>query len=310
MKPSSLIALGTAVVGFALGWMLKPSPETETAVVTGNEPPPRSRPDHSELIAPAARSQPQRELKVPNVDELAGAEVPEGGPPSLLKQEIASRLAGNRDRARLARFAEALGLDDSQLDAIATLISQHKGATTATGNSLLHDAANGDGDFEKSLHALLDDDQKRRLDAFKTRAAENQIESNAQQDLASVMKTVDLSAGQRTQVLEAFRERVRQSDPPPPSGWDLVTGRRNPLAGGGAAEAYRDLFSDPSVANDPQEFAKRLREERTRIADEKTETLVEVLTPAQLAEYRAALEASFDPNTSLFGKSIRDPKFR
>ncbi|MEM9235316.1 MAG: hypothetical protein AAGB14_00955 [Verrucomicrobiota bacterium] len=310
MKPSTLIALGTAVVGFALGWIIKPSAEPEVSSGTSKEPPARVRPDHSELIAPASRKRAPERVETPDVNDLANAEIPEGGPASLKREEIVSQMAGKRDRARLARLAEALGLEDDQIEAIAALVSKYKGATSAGSEDLLDEAANGGGEFEKALLALLDNDQKGRLEAFKTRTAENRIESGAQQDLALVMSTVDLSTEQRSQALVAFRERIVETNPPAPSSWNLVTGRGYAGIGGGTSAVYRDLFSDPSVANDPAEFAQRLQQEQQRLADEKIEVLQEVLTPAQLAAYRAMLEASYNPRLSIFENTIRDPRFR
>ncbi|MFC7339356.1 hypothetical protein ACFQY0_19345 [Haloferula chungangensis] len=301
MKTSSLIAAGTALAGFAMGWILKPGGDGSAHQLANSEPPPRERPKNAELVAPG-RTSPR--------DPISLASSPSGivDPVSVRREQAYHQLTGKKEKARLARFAEALGLDIDQLEAIASLLSKHKGATNASPDGLLTEAADGKLDFEDALLALLNDEQKDRLAAFKTRTTENQIETSAMQDLAKVMSVVDLSSTQRENLLNNFREKNRVAYASEPDTWDLLTDNGTGLANGNASfNRYRDIFSDPSVTSDPIKLADRIAAEEKLRIEENLGILSGELTEQQMAEFRASIEGK---SVTLFGKSIRDPRFR
>lgn len=304
MKSSSILTLAAAVVGFALGWALKPASDAVVPHKLANsEPPARVRPNQSELVAPSNRS-PESARAV----SLAEAESQSADPLTLRREQALSQAGGQREKARLARFAEALGLEVDQLEAVAQLLAKHKGSTNASADSLLTDAADGELGFDDALLALLNDDQKSRLQAFKTRTLENQVEASAMKDLTKVMNTVDLSAEQRETLLNTYREKNRVEYDSEPDTWSLLTdtgghyGRSSSSSG-----RYRDIFTNPEVTNDPQRLAQAIAEEDARQIEEDLELISDELTDQQLSELRAAKR---NATTALFGNSIRDPRFR
>ncbi|MEP4077447.1 hypothetical protein [Haloferula sp.] len=302
MKPSSIIAMVAALAGFAMGWALKPSGDSTAGETTATTPPPRQRPGTSELVAPSSRKGGPTEAVT--IEEVESQVVDTA---SIRRAQAFSHVTGKREKARLARFAEALGLDLDQLESVAALLAKHKGATTATPDGLLVDAADGDLEFEDALLALLDDDQKERLNAFKTRVAENRIEASAMKDLTKVMSTIDLSSDQRERLLENYREKSRIEHSEEPDTWSLLTD--NGIGGGSTNNAhnrYRDIFSDPSVTSDPQKLAEAISNEETKQAEEELGLISGELTEQQMAEMRASIS---NANATIFGKSIRNPKF-
>ncbi len=297
-----MIAVGTALAGFAMGWILKPSGDSGSSATADSGPPPRERPTNSELVAPSRNPGPEKPISL----ATGPSEVTD--PITVRREQAYGQIAGKREKARLARFAEALGLDVDQLEAIAGLLSEHKGATNASSTGLLTDAADGKLEFEDALLALLTDDQKERLKAFKTRTIDNQIETSAMQDLAKVMKAVDLSNTQRESLLNNFREKNRAAYTTEPDSWSLLTDNGTNLANGNANfNRYRDIFSDPSITSDPTKLAERIREEDKLRVEEDLSIISGELTEQQMAELRASLEGD---TYTLFGKSIRDPRFR
>jgi hypothetical protein len=302
MKSSSLIAVGTALAGFAMGWIVKPSADKGTSTITDANPPPRERPKNSELVAPSRNTGPKKPISL----ATGPSEVVD---PITVRQEQAfGQIAGKREKARLARFAEALGLEVDQLEAIAGLLAKHKGSTNASETGLLTEAADGKLEFEEALLALLNDDQKERLKAFKTRTTDNQIEASSMQDLAKVMKAVDLSSTQRESLMNSFREKNRAAYTSEPDSWSLLTDNGTSIAGSDANfHRYRDIFSDPSVTSDPVKLAERIQEEQKLRIEEDLGAISGELTEQQMVELRASLEG---PEATLFGKSIRDPRFR
>lgn len=297
-----MIAVGMTLAGFAMGWILKPSGNSGASNTGDSGPPPRERPNHSELVAPSRNGSPKKPIS------LASGPSEVIDPISVRREQAYGQITGKREKARLARFAEALGLDVDQLETIAALLSKYKGASNASPDGLLTDAADGKLKFEDALLALLTDDQKERLSAFKTRTTDNQIEVSAMQDLAKVMKAVDLSSTQRETLLNNFREKNRAAYTSEPNSWNLLTDSSNNLGAGGAGlNRYRDIFSDPSITNDPAKLAERIAEEDKLRIEEDLGIISGELTEQQMAELRASMEG---PGATLFGKSIRDPRFR
>lgn len=300
MKSSSIIAIGTALAGFAMGWIVKPSGDSDSSSTTSTTPPPRERPS-DELVAPSRNG----DRKPVTLSQVESQVV---DPLTIRRQQAFSQVNGKREKARLARFAEALGLDVGQIEAIAALMAKHKGVTTVTPDGLLTDAADGNLDFEDALLALLTDDQKERLNAYKTRTAENQIEASAMRDLAKVMNAVDLSSTQRETILNNFREKNRAIFTEEPDTWNLLTASSDQLNRNNPDfNRYRDIFTDPSITEDPGKLAERLAVEENLRLEEDMGAVSGELTEQQMAELRASLEKS---NPVLFGKTIRDPRFR
>lgn len=319
MKTSQLLALATALAGFGLGWALKPGGDAGMAATgaagEGQGAPPRVRPDTSELIAPEAREA---------ADRIRKATEP-GATSEVVHQRILAgmgrsfdQIQSRRDRAKLMRLVEALGLDEEQSKAVAVLLEKFSKSTNpyATGDlsdheSLLARAANAGGEFEKALRALLDEDQRSRLDAYKTRESENRVESQAQQRLAKMSAGLDLSEDQRTALLGRFRDTAATSLASRDSAWGVLDDQLN-LVGGDTArgEIFREVFNDPAFRDDPTAFRDRIRQAEQQLVNEQVAQVEDLLTPAQIEEYRAQLEAATTVIDAIVKPSARDPRFR
>lgn len=313
MKTTTLLATGTALAGFALGWALKPAAPAAGSTTSAPVPP---RAGKGELIAPGQH--PAAKLAIREAP--AEGEV-EGDPDAVaLQRRLESNfhsLKNRRDRAKLLRLSEALGLTEEQEKAIAGLLEKRTGGFNPYGGDLtkpgdaLAEAAHAEGDFEQSLRALLDPDQLARLDAYKARESDNRIEAAAQAELARVTTNVDLSADQRQAALEVFRESSRTDVADDPAGWHLLEDSSSMASGNRQAmRRLRDLFSDPSVANDPKKLQEALNDAQKEAAQQKVELLEEILTPAQLIELQTSLDAGTLFIDSLMSNTSRDPRFR
>lgn len=319
MKTSHLLAIATALAGFGLGWALKPSGEgsadaTAAADSDGN-PPARVRAGDSDLVAPEAREAADRIRKATEA----------GATSEVVHQKILAEMGksfedvqSRRDRARLLRLVEALGLDDEQSRAVAALLAKfsknsnpYSGGDLGDHETLLARAASASGEFEKSLRALLDDDQLERLDAYRTRESENRVESRAQQQLAKMSASLDLSEDQRSAILERYRSQARTSLANQDPGWSVLDGQLGMVGGDSSrGEIYREAFNDPAFRENPEAFRERIREAEQELVNDQVDQVVDLLTPAQAEEYRAQLEAATSVIDAIARPSARDPRFR
>lgn len=312
MKPSTLIILAVAILGFGSGWMLKPS--TSEATTTEQNPPSRKHADRSKLVAPGDRHAARIDAQISAFSDTSKA-----GSAELVALKLGKSfdtLKKRQDAAKLLRLSEALGLSEEQEKAISKLLNQRSNSFnpakvgSAEPNDILKQAANAEGSFEQSLRALLDQEQLTRLDAYKTRETENRVEVQAQQSLTKLMSSVDLSRDQREAALDIYRNSSREQVESAPEGWHLLADSNHFVGGSrGGAERYRDLFSDPTAPVDPQEFRNRLAENQKELVEEKIDQIEGLLTPAQLEEFRTSLEVNGD-FLHFVPPSNRDLRFR
>lgn len=317
MKPQFLIALATAIGGFALGWSLKPSDaRTADLSTTDESPPERLRPNNSSLIAPGKLGKGKLSARVAQANRSGGRQKPEliAMQDRLSHDYVAKREL--RNRAKLNRLSEAVGLSEEQEDAIAELMSQRakRANPFASGtegvSASIAKASSAAENFEANVAALLDPDQKARLAEFKARERENRIEAGAQRDLSKVMSNIDLSTQQREAALALYRGRSTQYEDNNPPGWDLVV---DPAQASGAdAEALAELgelIRNPDFQDDPQSLQRAIADQKQEQIEEEVEMLEEVLTPAQLEELRAAYIAHYTTLRQAAPPSNRDPRF-
>ena len=116
MKPTVLIAISTAIAGFALGWLLKPAGQAELQPATGTE---------VSRQATGGKSHDRKENLVLKPRGKVNPEAIEADPEKAASRITSRRnIEGARERAfsaRLSRFTEALGLSQEQKDAMEAL---------------------------------------------------------------------------------------------------------------------------------------------------------------------------------------------
>jgi hypothetical protein len=300
MKPT--VAIATALLSFAAGWLLKPSGGADQA--TAQDP---------------AGSSPARGKSGISADSgRLGTKVDHSGDrPLVLKargkgtvdpETVSAHASFERtfgsaseraDNARLARLAEALGLSPEQRATMAVLLANRRdgfrqlqggGRTPAES---VQQAGQAEQRFMADVKQLLDPEQFAALEDFKHRERENRIEAKAQRDLADLIGLVDLSEAQREQALEVMRRQSSAAATKRPEGWALMNESFGMLGGAhvGILEDLGDALSDPAVVNDPQEVQRRLAEAQRAAAETKANALSSILTPGQLAQFRATQDA-------------------
>lgn len=297
MKSSHLIAAGAALAGFSLGWLVKPSgtPAPATAEST-----PEAGKGARGAMDGKSRERSERPLvlkarpgsgTVEPSEEMTAAE-------RKFKESFSS--AGERtNNARLNRLSEALGLSVDQKDAVNALLAgrregfkdlQGKGKTPA---EMVAEAGNAALIFENELKTLLDEEQRLAYDDFKARERENDIEAKAATDFADLVRQVDLSPAQRDQALEVLRTMSEESFAKRPQGWEVMAESMEMMGGlySTAFEEMSGFLDDPEAMKNPAEIQKRMNEANRANSEAKVSRLTTILTPAQLAQFRATLDA-------------------
>jgi hypothetical protein len=296
MKPANLIAIGAALAGFSLGWLVKPSKEVAPAVVesapeTGKRP--RGGMDGK------SGERPERPLVLKSRVGKGSAEREEKTSEAERNFQVSFSSAGEQRRnAQVNRFTEALGLSDEQLEALKPLLEGRqqgfpdmKGAGK-TPAEMVADAGNATRIFEAAVKEILDPEQLQAYEDLKLRKKENSIEAKASDDFADLVRQVDLSPSQREQALETLRELSAESVSKRPEGWDLMAETMQLMGGTymSALEEMSGFMNDPEAMKNPAEIQKRMNEAHRANAAEKVARLTGILTPGQLAQFRATLE--------------------
>lgn len=314
----SLVAAVAAIGGFAFGWALHPGAAPEVAETAGQETvPPRSRADlRRQLIAPGEASANPAKLRQRLDEAKAGGADPQRVVMMNRLEDGYQKLRVDRDRAKLDRLDEAVGLSDEQKEQIGDLMQRRSGKANpyasdpAKGSEVMGRMAEAEGDFEAALEGLLDSDQLARLSALRQRETDNDIEAAAQADLLQVMRTIDVSEAQRDELLAVYRARHANLAAENPVGWDLYS---DSLAGSGSTQAQiaplRELVTDPELADDPARLTEALIERQAERVEAEVQLVNEILTPAQLQELRVSLEQQTSFMRLLTPPSNRNPRF-
>jgi hypothetical protein len=310
MKPSTLIAAATALIGFATGWLLKPSGE---AAAGGASPPREAGAKRPALADGKSRERDERPLVL---KARGGGEMT--ADPELATAQVAfergfQNATERAEHARLSRLAEALGLSPGQRATMEVLLANRRdGFRQLNGNGLspsemVAQAARAERSFEQQVAKLLDPEQAEAFAAFKGRAKENEIEARAQRDLADLIVQIDLSPAQREQATEALRVGSADAVAKLPDGWDLINESYSMLGGAHAAvlEDMSEFMGDDAAMGDSQEFHRRLVQSKRAAMDRKVARLAPILTPGQLAQYRSTLEAR-----TTFIEQVTPPKYQ
>jgi hypothetical protein len=300
MKP--VVAIATALLSFAAGWVLKPTPDAlagGSSAANGSASGGKgSGHGGEEGDVPSGKSRirdlvlPKRggDTKKPAVD-VPSAEV--------RFQETFGNASERAENARLSRMAEALGLSEEQRDTLAALLRNRRDGfreLQGSGNNPAESvklASLAEQKFMEDVKKLLDPEQVTALESFKQREKDNSIEAKAQRDVADLIGQVDLSEDQRDRALEAMRKMSETAAEKRPAGWALMNESFGML-GGNQVSVLEDLggvMDDPAIMKDPQEIQRRLVQSQRATAEARIAALKSILTPGQLSQYRATLEA-------------------
>ena len=302
MKP--VVVIATALLSFAAGWALKP---TSDAVAGGS-----SAADGSSQAtgkgrggvddgAPSGKTRVREGLVLsPRESKGGSGELDaETSAAQMRFQETFGNAADRAENARLSRLVEALGLNAEQRATLAVLLANRRDGFRelqgSGGNPAesVQQASLYEQKFMEDVKKLLDPEQLGALESFKQREKDNDIEAKAQRDVADLIGQVDLSEEQRDQALSAMRKLSETAASKRPAGWALMNESFGML-GGNQVSVLEDLGSvmdDPAAMKDPQEIQRRLAQAQRATAEARVAALTSILTPGQLSQYRATLEA-------------------
>jgi hypothetical protein len=301
MKPVVVTAI--ALLSFAAGWVIKPTPDAipeGTTAADGTTKSKRGGSGDGEGLA-SGKSHDRKSLVLP---KRGGSPARKESDPEVVSaqqrfQETFGSAADRAENARLSRLAEALGLSAEQRETLAVLLANRRDGfreLQGGGNNAaeaIQQASISEQRFMEDVKKLLDPEQVAALESFKQREKDNDIEAKAQRDVADLIGQVDLSEEQRAQALEAMRKLSEAAAAKRPAGWALMNEAMGML-GGNQVSVLEDLggvMDDPSIMKDPQEIQRRLVQAQRATAEARIAALSSVLTPGQLAQYRANLEA-------------------
>jgi hypothetical protein len=294
MKPPVLVSAAAAAFGFALGWALKPAPAAPAPAVS--EAPAASRP-------PVVAAVPDAQADLPPASQPPGGEgmvIPPD--PGIFGQAMESlaKAREQRELAKMQRLAEALQLDDDQQAALRDLLddaAERAFTAPADGRFLEgpgHLAAleTAGGAILAALDELLSPAQRAELDAMVRREQENRVEAAAQRELVDVLDRVDLTAEQRDAALERSREAAAQSAAVLPVELELMLDSSVlPLGRYGMTRQAAEIFraAPPAAAGQGAAASSHFGQRSLELAA-RLERMRDILTPAQFAAYRAAIE--------------------
>ena len=287
MKPCLVVPIIAALVGFGIGWLAKPAADTALPKPSAVAAPARKATDKPVATAIAPRENPAPSAPANPVRDAAAIH------PAAERVETGSA-------AKMQRLAEVLGLSAAQQaslsDIIAetqqTAIASHPGSSAGPTEMLDHLAA-GSAALEKSLAAVLTPEQSAAFTDLRNRQRDNRIETTAQRELADLTEVTDLSAAQRDKVLARLRQSSANEVAAMPASLALILDSSVLPLGSASPSAQSiqtlSLLADSQTPEDPVALHAKLMASQRRQLDERLNLLKDILTPAQLAQYRAAI---------------------
>lgn len=280
MKPQHLLPALTAAIGFAIAWIAKPGAALESAAPVPVETPGRktSTRDDSPRSRPPA-TEDERTPKEVSADDFPLADLAEQGPKT-------------RGEAKMLRLSEALGLSIDQQGEIIKIIEETK-AAASDAVPVLDDLTARGRKVEEALAKTLTPEQFAKFEELRVRERENRIEARAQRELAHVIEEIDLSPGQREDLLARLRLAEKERIQAVPAAATLLlntsvlpTGPREMTIDGVLA---LDQISQSPPTDDPMAAREQFLQNQRRQLEEKLQRFDGVLTPGQMGQYHAII---------------------
>ena len=279
MKNPYILPAVTAVVGFAIAWVAKPSapPAAAPATVTG-EAAPRQSPRTTAL-----------ENRQSMADGKRPKEVKAGDFPLL---EAAEKGPTTREEAKMLRLTEALGLTIDQQGEVIRLMEESN-ATASDDLPVIEELALRGKIVEDGFRKMLAPEQFAKFQELRDRDRDNRIESRAQKELTRVIEEIDLSPDQRDEVLNRLRQSARAELQAIPASATLLfeksvlpTGK-NELSVDGVLLLSK--LGDAVIDDDPLVAHAKVIQNQNQEIEEKLRNYDGVLTSGQMGQYYAAL---------------------
>lgn len=291
MKSPYLLPVVTAVAGFAIAWVAKPTDAPTRTVVGGAvESTTQARQSRSGPIVQQSPEQGRRPKEVkagdfPLVDQA------ESGPKT-------------RDEARMLRLTEALGLSIDQQGAIISVIEDAQ--SKADPNlPVIQDLTNRGKMIEDELAKILTPEQLVKFEELRVRERENRAEVRALRLLMASLEDIDSSPEQNQEVLERLRIKAKADIQTIPAAATLLLDKsmlptnNKELSVDGVlvlAQAEQEAPSDPAQA------LKAVMDRQNQDLEEILRCFDGILTSGQMGQYQAIIHEQRENRKQLLSR--------
>ena len=302
MKPSLLILTLATLIGFGLGWVIKPAADPAAAPLVAAGP--SRQPVDPATPATHPQTPPSAVPTPPVVPPLAPPNTDRNTDPTEFAGESAARnekIINAKNAAKMQRLAEAVGLSDEQqvvlqkilLESQKTFAAKEAADPPSGPQASLDRLAASGAALEAALGSLFTPEQSAAFAELRKRERDNRLEAATQRDLGNLTAITDLSADQRNQIHEQFSKSTAAEMDAIPAALALVLdssvlplGAQTPSAQ--SVQTLRQIAETQDI-NDPMAMHARIIENLRRKSDQRLALLTPILTPAQLAQYQAAI---------------------
>lgn len=296
MKSPYILPAATALVGFAVAWVAKPSsPENQTggaSLVEQSKTVTNPRVSSSGRTSAAEGTRP----KEVNASDFPLADQMELGPKT-------------KDEGRMLRLTEALGLTVEQQGSIISLIETAQ-ANIDPGLSVIDDLAVRGKIIQDGLAELLSAEQMAKFEEVRVRERENRVEARAQSMLTPTVEEIDMSPEQREEVLSRLRLKARTDMQSIPAAATLLLDKsllptnNKELSVDGLLTAVQ--MDQPMDISDPEGTHKKVVDRHRQALEELLLCFDGVLTPGQMSQ----LQAGLNEQKELMNKMARQQRER
>jgi hypothetical protein len=207
--------------------------------------------------------------------------------------DLAQKGPKTRVEAKMLRLSEALDLSiDQQGEIISALEEAKSSATDAV--PVIQDMATRGKLLEAALAKILTPEQLAKFEELRVRERENRIESRAQRSLAHVIEEIDLSPGQRDDVLARLRQYSKEQIQSIPASATLLLNtsmlptEAKDLSVDGILTLTR-ISEAPAAPDNPMEAHQIVINRQRQELEEQLQCFDGVLTTGQMGQVHAAI---------------------
>jgi hypothetical protein len=278
MKSPFLLPAVTALIGFSIAWIAKPSAThppgaTETGKVEEKRP---ARPNTDSR--PSASGRP-RSSEPGNGSNFPLADLAEQGPKT-------------RNEAKMLRLTEALDLSIDQQGEIIRLIESVQ-AKINPELPVIEELAIRGSETEEALGKLLTPEQLAKFEELRIRERENRIELRSQTLLTQAIQDIDLTNEQREEVLNRLRQKSKADLQAIPASAALLFDQsmlptnNKELSVDGVLQAAK--MGESVINDEPAQAFQRVSDQRKSELEALLRCFDGILTPGQMGQYQASI---------------------
>lgn len=282
MKAQQLLPLLAAAIGFSIAWVVKPSATSATGSPAA-EKSPSGKPARNENPRPRPSSISEKRPKEVSAGDFPLADQADLGPKT-------------RTEAKMLRLSEALGLTVEQQGRIISALEETKAATDDS-IPVLTDLTNRGKALEETLAKILSADQLAKFEELRVRERENRSEARAQKALSQIIEEIDLSPGQRDEVLARLRQAAKAEIQSIPAAATLLLNTsmlptdNKDLSIDGVLIHTR-ISEEPPSPDDPMAAHRIVIQRQRQELEERLQCFDGILTAGQMGQVHAALAES------------------